>query len=309
LHFDEQRYIIAMEDLSDHVVWRGALMLGRRHEGAAASMGSYVADVAFATSVLAVEPEEHRRRVADAINPELCAITEALVFTEPYDDAGRNSVLPSNRPDAAALAGDERMRSEIARAKWIFMTRAEALIHGDLHTGSVMVKAAEGEDGLVNSAKAFDSEFAFYGPIAFDLGALWANYTLAAARAVALGDDDLAAWSLSLCAQTWEQFERRFRELWPSRRDARLMTDDVADALLEQWLSETWLFAAAKMARRIVGLAKVHDIETLDPTVREGAARGVLAVARQSVRDRHHDCSPSTFASMSMRLLIMTTTR
>ena len=307
--FDAERYIIAMEDLSDHLVWRGALMKGLRHEGVAARMGEYVADVAFGTSVLAVDPEEHKRRVAGSINPELCTITEDLVFTEPYVDAERNSYLPANAPDVAALAADEVMVREIGYAKWVFMTHAEALIHGDLHTGSVMVRAAEGVDGPVSSAKAFDSEFAFYGPVAFDLGALWANYTLAGARAVALGDDDLAVWSLGLATQTWTRFEDRFLELWPTRRDPRVFTEGFATDLLARWRSETWLFAAAKMTRRIVGLAKVKDIETLDEGPRAGAARGILAVARQAVRDRHTDSTPAAFTAMALTILADNATR
>lgn len=307
--FDAAAYVLALEDLSDHVVWRGALIQGLRHEGAAARLGQYVADVAFATSPLAVAPEEHLRRVSGSANPELCSITEALVFTEPYLDVERNSFLPQNAVDVEALRSDATMRREIAHARWIFMTRAEALIHGDLHTGSVMVRAERGSEGPVSSVKAFDSEFAFYGPVAFDLGALWANYTLAAARATALDDHDLAAWLLSLPTETWAGFEQRFLEHWPHRRDAARLTDEGAEALLGTWRSETWLFAAAKMARRIVGLAKVEDVETLDPSVREGAARGILSVARQAVRDRHRDSNPAEFGAMALRLLADDATR
>ncbi len=55
------------------------------------------------------------------------------------------------------------------------MTHGEALIHGDLHTGSVMVGGGR--------TVAIDPEFAFYGPVGFDLGALWANAIIASVRA------------------------------------------------------------------------------------------------------------------------------
>jgi 5-methylthioribose kinase len=41
------------------------------------------------------------------------------------------------------------------------------------------------------------------------------------------------------------------------------------------------------MVRRIVGLAKTSDIETLEPELRIGAARGVLRAAQMAVRERH----------------------
>lgn len=183
-YFDPTRFVLAMEDLSDHRVWRQSLNAGGCDEGAAEDMGEYVATVGFGTSVFGMSADEQKQLLADAVNPQLCGITEDLVFTEPYVAAGRNSTLPANDVDARELAADERMVREIGWLKWQFMTQAQALIHGDLHTGSVMVRPSS--NGRPRSTKAFDSEFAFYGPIAFDLGALFGNYVIAAARAFAL---------------------------------------------------------------------------------------------------------------------------
>ena len=47
------------------------------------------------------------------------------------------------------------------------MTQSQSLLHGDLHTGSIMVSK--------NETKIIDPEFAFYGPMGFDIGALIAN--------------------------------------------------------------------------------------------------------------------------------------
>ena len=307
--YDPAHYVLAIEDLSDHRVWRGALNEGMRHDGVAEAMGRYVGRIAFGTSVLGLDAEEQKAVLASAVNPGMCAITEDLVLTEPVVDAGRNSVLPANEGDAADLAADATMVAELGRAKWAFMTRAEALIHGDLHTGSVMVRAGDGSDGQVDSAKAFDSEFAFYGPVAFDLGALWANYVIAAARATALGEDERAAWALDLCGRTWDAFEETFRGSWVDRVDPRVFGEDLLEHLLDTWRSEAWLFGAAKMSRRIVGLAKTTDIETLPEEQREGAARGVLQVARRWVRERHVDSSPARAQQVAGELLAATATR
>ena len=48
-----------------------------------------------------------------------------------------------------------------------FSTNAEALAHGDLHTGSIFVNQTE--------TYIIDGEFAFMGPLGFDLGLLIAN--------------------------------------------------------------------------------------------------------------------------------------
>ena len=303
--YDPERYLIAMEDLSDHRVWRGALNEGLRHDGVAEAMGRYVASVAFGTSPLGMDPEEQKRLAASTSNGELCRITEDLVFTEPYVDAGRNGVLPANEDDAAALAADAEMVAAMGLAKWKFMTEGEAIIHGDLHTGSVMVRGSDpdGKPGAQPStARAIDSEFGFCGPVAFDLGALWANYLIAATRGAALGDAVHQEWCLDLVVNTWTSFESEIRERWPNRVDPRVWHDDLLEHLVAHWRQDAWLFAAAKMARRIVGLAKTSDIETLDPDLRAPAARSVLSTARAAVRERTVDSSPTALVELARSL-------
>lgn len=300
--YDPERYIIAMEDLSDHWVWRSALNEGLTHDGAACAIGRYVGAVAFGTSALALDRAALADAIAAAVNPELCLITEDLVFSEPSVDMGRNGVLSQNKQDADHLAADEVFVTAMGRAKWLFMTKSEALIHGDLHTGSVMVRAPQGST-TCDSVKAFDSEFAFYGPVAFDIGALWANYVIAAARAYALGDEARAAWALRMIQQTWDGFEDEFRQRWADRRDPRVWREPFLEQLLATWSEESPLFAAAEMSRRIVGAAKTKDIETLPENEREGAARGVLLAARRFVRVRDADGTPQGLASLAADLL------
>ena len=55
------------------------------------------------------------------------------------------------------------------------MNAPQALIHGDLHFGSVFAKP----DGVV----VFDPEFCFFGPVGYDLGNLIAHFLLEACAA------------------------------------------------------------------------------------------------------------------------------
>ena len=136
---------------------------------------------------------------------------------------------PASRADVAAYADDPDVIAAIGAAKWNFMTRAEALIHGDLHTGSVMVRG-DGDPGGA-STKAFDSEFAFYGPVGFDIGQLWANLLMAAARSATLGDTDNLAWRLAQPVVAWDAFEQTLRAHWPQRVDPAVFTDRFLDAV------------------------------------------------------------------------------
>lgn len=284
--FDPERYVLALEDLSDHRVWRGALTDGERHEGAAARMGRYVARVAFHTSLFGLPADVVKARAAASISPDLCEITEDLVLTEPFSGAERNWFQDELAGAAASLQTAE-IQAAAGELKYAFMTRAEALIHGDLHTGSVMVRA----DG---STKAFDSEFCFYGPVAFDLALLWANFVVTLARDAVLGRDEHGAWVATLFEESWDAFEDEFRALWPGVVDPRVYNEPF----LERWLAEVRRdaagFAATEAARRIVGLAHVDDIESLASAERAAAGRGVIGVVRRLLLDR-----PETAAEVS----------
>jgi 5-methylthioribose kinase len=280
---DPQRYAFAIEDLSDHRVWRSALNDGERHTDAAAALGRYVADVAFGTSAFGVDAEQLKPLTAEAINPPLCKITELLVFSEPYTARGRRTVPPASRADVAAYADDPGVIAAIGAAKWNFMTRAEALIHGDLHTGSVMVRS-DGDSGGA-STKAFDSEFAFYGPVGFDIGLLWANLVMAAARSATFGDTDNLEWRLAQPVVAWDAFEQTLRVHWPQRVDPAVFTDRFLAGFLDRVRTDALDAAAAEAARRVVGPYPVSDIETLDAEPRVVAVRSILAAARYLLLD------------------------
>ena len=103
----------------------------------------------------------------------------------------------------------------ISRLKLKFMSQPEALIHGDLHTGSIMVTERE--------TRVIDPEFAFYGPMGFDVGAVIANllmaYFASAGHERSPGERRaFEAWLLETIEKVWTEFARKFLELW--RTDA-----------------------------------------------------------------------------------------
>ncbi|MGP6204295.1 S-methyl-5-thioribose kinase [Microbacterium sp.] len=282
--FDEEAIVLSIEDLSDHAVWRSELNAGRLHPYAAAELGRYVGATAFATSVFGTPGPARRRLVAAAANPELGEITEDLVFTEPYVDHVHNGWLPANDEDVRELRADRDFVHEIALAKLRFQEDTQSLIHGDLHTGSVFVRADE--EGAAGSVRAFDSEFGMYGPTGFDLGAVWANLVLAAARAHAQGRSADAELLLALPVELVDAFDQEFSSRWPTRVDPRVFDDAVLTATLERVHTDAAIYAAAKTVRRIVGFSKVADIQTLPEPERARAVRWALRVARRLGTER-----------------------
>ena len=84
LYYDPERFAMAMELLSEHIILRRGLIAGERYPTAARSVAEYTARRAFATSVLA-EPFEpvNERLAAFTRNHALLRITVDLIFTHP----------------------------------------------------------------------------------------------------------------------------------------------------------------------------------------------------------------------------------
>ncbi|KAL5579436.1 hypothetical protein UlMin_011878, partial [Ulmus minor] len=97
-------------------------------------------------------------------NVKMCRLTEEVVFSDPY------KVFQFNHWTSPYLDNDA-LKAEVAEMKSKFCERSQALIHGDLHTSSVMVTH--------ESTQVIDPEFAFYGPMGFDVGAFIGNLILA----------------------------------------------------------------------------------------------------------------------------------
>jgi 5-methylthioribose kinase len=133
--------------------------------------------------------------------------------------------------------------------------------------------------------RAFDAEFGAYGPVGFDLGMLWGNYVLAAARAAALGAPARARALLDLGRTTWTAFEGEWRALWPSRLDPRVYGDGVLESQLTGFWRDAVTYAGTETVRRVVGFAKVADVETLPEAERVVAARGALRAAHALLVD------------------------
>ena len=164
--------------------------------------------------------EKKQGIAAFAGNHALCKITEDLIFTDPYRD-GRAEPLDR------ALARCDRRRAfartcdlhvAISRLKLKFMARPEALIHGDLHTGSIMVTESE--------TRVIDPEFAFYGPMGFDVGAVLGNlimgYLASAGHERSPGERRaFEAWMLETIENVWTEFSRKFVELWRTEAQRR----------------------------------------------------------------------------------------
>lgn len=288
-HFDESQALVVMEFLSPHMILRKRLVEGKRTEGLADVLGKFCARTLYRGSDLAMPTAARKADAALFLgNAELCDITENLVFSDPYFEAKMNRHTPGLDPVVAILRADIDLKVTAQHMKWAFATNAETMLHGDLHSGSVMATDTE--------TKVIDPEFATYGPIGFDVGMLIANFLMAyfsqAGHAEAPGArDEFAEWILEVSAEVWTSFEAEFTRLWRTERNgilyqASLFEDQghlrgAEQARIER-LAAIWRdtlgFCGIEMHRRILGLAHNADFERIgdEPTRAACEARALM---------------------------------
>jgi 5-methylthioribose kinase len=298
LHHNEALALTVMELLEPHIIMRKGLVAGTQYPRFVEDITTFMARTLFFSSDLAVSAAAKKEAIAAfAGNHALCKITEDLIFTDPYREAEQNRwTSPYLDAIAADFREDMDLHVAISRLKLRFMASPEALIHGDLHTGSIMVTESE--------TRVIDPEFAFYGPMGFDIGAVLANllmaYFASSGHERALGQRRaFEAWLLDIVEGVWNEFSGKFLDLWRmeaagdaypaglfvgEKGGARLETE--RRAYMARLFSDTVGFAAAKIIRRIFGLAHNIDFEWIeDPRNRAICEARSLRLARAMMVD------------------------
>ncbi|MFI1382918.1 S-methyl-5-thioribose kinase [Embleya sp. NPDC020886] len=273
LHHDSRMNLLVTEHLSPHVVLREGLRHGNRYPHLADHLAQYLVGSLFHTSDLAHAAIDKRPLVAlFSGNHEMTQIMEDMIFTEIYHEHGRNRWTSPQLDDTVArLRDDVDLKVAVARLKVRYLTCTEALLHGDLHTGSILVT----ED----DTRVFDQEFACYGPIGFDVGTLLAHLLIGyfAQDGPTVADPertDRQTRLLQVVEDVWTGFARGWAAAWeqPRQGDAypRVLFDD-ADVLagererhLAGIFTDSVGFCGAEIIRRIIGMAHVAELRAIE---------------------------------------------
>jgi len=291
LHYDPKLYLIVMELLSPHIIMRRGMTDAVVYPRFVEHITDYMARSLYFTSDLALPAARKKAMIAEFCpNTDLCKITEDLIFTDPYRVHELNRwTSPQLDRWAAMWREDDQLKLAVSQLKVDFLSRAEALLHGDLHTGSIMVTEAE--------TRVIDPEFAFVGPMAFDVGKLIANlllnYLSHDGHETRPGErDDYRAWVIDTIHGVWHGFATKFVALWGKNRtgDAYprdLLPDDSSvfrqaqSAYMARLWTDSLRFAGASLTRRTLGLAHNADLERIgDPDRRAACEKRVLELSR-----------------------------
>lgn len=282
--YDSIMNCFLMEDLSDHAILRSSLNKFQTYPNLADHLSTFITNVLLPTTDFIMDHQEKKNEIKRFINPDLCDISEELVFTEPYTNHNNRNLLfePHKEWLQSTISDDLKLHFEAAKLKWKFMNNPEALIHGDLHTGSIFVTK--------DSTKVIDPEFAFYGPIGYDIGNVIANMLFAHVRAYVYKQSDYLKWSEKTIVQFVDlTFSKMESFLNSQNTHSFFSSNSFISDFLTNVKKDTAGMASLEMIRRTIGLAQVIDITSIeDDNLRMFAEKVIILTAK------HYMLNPSS---------------
>lgn len=300
-YYDETMAALSMEDISAYKNLRKELAADRVYGHLSENLSTFLAESLLPTTDLVMDRKEKKDRVKFFTNPELCDITEDLVLTEPYEDyKGRNIITPGNEAFVRTfLYEDQDLRAQVGLLRSNFMNNAQALIHGDLHSGSIFAN----ENGI----KVIDPEFAFYGPMGYDIGNVIGNLFFAWANKTFTKTGDPAAPGAlertirETCdltaAKLAEQYDRLVK--FPLYR-----TEGFRRAYLDGVMADAYGYAGTEIIRRVVGDSKVMEVTSVQDTAQRLAMeRALIKLGIWLIKERERGLTGGTVTAAFRMIL------
>lgn len=259
--------LVVMQNLDRHKILRGEMISREVFPLLSEHISTFLADTLFFTTDFYLGSVKKKKNVKKFINIELCKITEDFIFTHPYEESETNDYNPKlDMSVVKQFREDASIKKAVAKMRYKFMTDAQALLHGDLHTGSIMLNKKE--------TFVIDPEFAFYGPIGFDVGIYLANLVMSY---FSLKEDENAYrdYVRSMIKDTWDMFASKFKtnmvenekkreSLQWSYPNGMKHFEEYANEFIKDIFDDSVGFMACEMFRRTVGLAKVADVAGIE---------------------------------------------
>ena len=287
-HTSEDMSVVVMQYLGEHQILRAGLLKQHKYLSFSEQISSYLANTLFYTSSLYLQSTQ-KRELIDQFNSntELCKLTEDFVFTFAFMDneTNDNENVKDNKL-AKKLFDDMQFKQRVLELKYKFMTQSDCLLHGDLHTGSIMLNDKE--------TFVIDPEFSFVGPFGFDIGALLANLVNNYIHHIIVTEnEEYQDWIIKNISDILCMFNHKFLKLWNKEESSALIVDGFInkDSLMKykenfvkSILRDSVGFAGCKMARRVFGVAGVEDIRGIeDKGLRQKAESMAINIAKDFV--------------------------
>lgn len=296
--YDEEMSVVIMENLGDCEIMRKLLVARQRFPRFVDHISTFLARTLFFTSDLSLPGIEKKALLLKNVNPDLCKLQEDFVYSNPFMDSPDNKWNPLIEEEVRGVRNNGPLKVAICEMKEQYVTRAQALLHGDLHTGSIMLNE--------HMTKVIDPEFAFFGPMGYDVGAVLENLVLNYLSHFAHTPDaedraEYQQYLLSTVQGIWIEFARKFDELWTGNTSGELPPvkfwnfpggveayKEFRRRYIQQVLRDAAGHGGCKMLRRIMGIVSVWDLTSiLDFEKRAAVERLAIRIGSRWVLERN----------------------
>ncbi|MDD7305471.1 MAG: S-methyl-5-thioribose kinase [Peptoniphilaceae bacterium] len=257
--YDKEKSLIVMEDIGEYKNLRKELLEDRFYSNLAENLSDFISKTLIPTTDLVIDRKVKKEKVREFINPDLCDISEDLVFTEPYYDyKGRNLISEGLLAFVEKnLYNNKKLHTEVLKLKDKFQTKAQALLHGDLHLGSIFVN----EKGI----KVIDPEFAFYGPIGYDIGNIWGNLFFPLTNAIIREKYKKIIEELTkIIIETINLTNKKLSRIYDDTVTNKFYKNDAYKSFyINEIIADSYGYAGTEIIRRTVGDSKVIEITSI----------------------------------------------
>lgn len=272
-YLDRQNHFFVMEDIQGAISLREALMKNLWHKNLGSTIAFAIIELSFPLLDILREGKEEELPCWNTASTDLLELTEKLVFEDPYyNRRGKNVYTEGNEDFIKDALGNDDLLEWVEKLKNNFKTNKQTLIHGDLHTGSILVRTQK--EGISNKkwAECFpdlffiDPEFAFYGPLAYDIGNVVAHLFFTELftfyRAKGEKEGYLAFEILHDIKRSFLASFRSYAEIKLSSilEESEDMEEDFVEHFIQKILTESLRYAGCEIIRRVVGSAKVPEL-------------------------------------------------
>eukprot|EP01080_Neovahlkampfia_damariscottae_P003585 gene3585-6320_t len=290
-YFDEEKKIICMENLKNTKNLKYELIKGIKFPKLSEQMSDYYSQMLFKTSGLYLKQEEIMKKAGYfSGNHDLCHLTQEVVFQQPFYTHNNNSWTNGLDDIVKEVQADKQMKFASLKLLDKFRSYQQCLVHGDLHTGSIMVNQER--------TAIIDGEFCVYGPMGFDLGLFIAHLFISffSQTGLATSEDDrkdMQKWILNTITTVWNDFKCKFLKLWETEHKGDLYLDEmiqndkelltlIQNDYFKNLFDDTIGYASLAIIRRVHGIASNADMLAIkDETIRAQCERRQLKFGRE----------------------------
>ena len=282
-YIDETMKLFIMEDLKDCIILRDALIKGKILYHLPEQITDFIIETTLSTADFFTDAFSKKNEVIKYTNKELCKISEELVFTEPFFNLLKENVFSKRLKKYVEkeFYKNKKLQFEAAKLKYEFMNNPQALIHGDLHTGSIFTN-----DKYI---KVMDCEFAFYGPIGYDLGTLIANLIFSYVYHLNITNNKkFMRFIYNAINDIIKLFKKKFLiKFKKDIKDISAKNEEFKKYYLDNILKYSFGICGLEIIRRTTGCARVKEIESVsDEKKRADIEYNLLKIGKEVIMQR-----------------------